>query len=572
MNIKDEFKHRSMFVDVARKLKIDYKILAELIKTENFPRHENNDGIISLHDKPIINGTVQYTPTGKPFLENDSFICGSFVLPDEQITAYKLAEGVVLNKVIESKPYETVGIVVNGKIQPIEKSLPISVETTLPDDTYLQITLSRNNRRIDITEGDIIGSRADIGIESKVALTKYKIAIHNEKSYTTPKTKLPRLDLPFIAIDGSNTKDVDDAIYFNKTGTNTAVLYVAIADVSEYVKKDSVLDMAALKQGSTAYMPHNVFHMLPRELSEEHCSLNDSVARNALICKINLIDKDGIWQSLPSIDSEWLNAEIVCKRHSYDYVDENLHMFEDLLDFSKRNSFKQSSVFRSNEYKFKLENGKIKELSLYNSDTPSHKIVESAMLQANKEAAVYLSDFGFFRSQLKPSLPAEFCEFSPQEQEKTLKKTLKSAFYGENEGHYSLNTTHYTHFTSPIRRYCDIVVHRLIKAKMQNLPAPYTRDELDVIAAQINLTGKRHKGAEFLADNLLLCEYAIQLEGTQEPVIAVEELEHGTVFRGVNSKLESFVPQTRIPEAHEEWIIDGAILSKGKIRGTFQGI
>ncbi|MBN2250060.1 MAG: VacB/RNase II family 3'-5' exoribonuclease, partial [Campylobacterales bacterium] len=306
------------------------------------------------------------------------------------------------------------------------------------------------------------------------------------------------------------------AIYFD---LKNYTLYVAIADVSHYVPYFTEIDKEAKKRGFTTYFPHKSFPMLPRELSENICSLKPRVDRLAFVSKIEL-DRN----TLKPLHEEFFEAIIHSKhRFNYDQVDEIIategrdaegtvaRLLTWLLPLQKitvrlRNTrLKEGFDFRTDETKLTIDANHLLVGTQIETGTPSHSLVEECMLLANQAAAKRFSgeeedQLGIFRIHEPPQLSkleellvqlasvglyVEEYEDSPsliraiqKEAEKMglaaevdamLIKSLRQASYAaHNVGHFGLGYRYYSHFTSPIRRYSDLILHRMIKAQLQN--------------------------------------------------------------------------------------------------------
>lgn len=308
--------------------------------------------------------------------------------------------------------------------------------------------------------------------------------------------------LPFCTIDPIHAKDFDDAIYFD---TEKRELYVAIADVSEYVYAYSAIDKEARSRGFSIYFPHIAIPMLPRPLSENICSLKPHLDRLAYCFKITLdldckVVKEELFETI-------INSK---RRFNYDEVDEILIQKPDLKELSwlyklfeitktlRKNRLKNAFEFRTEELRMNLDENLSLQSTIFEKDTPSHNLIEDCMLLANK-AAAKLIDVGVFRNhssadmkkidrllnellelgidvKLKPNLPELIRDIQAladelglrAEVDKLIIKAQKKAEYSsENGGHFGLGFDKYSHFTSPIRRYSDLILHRLLKAKQK---------------------------------------------------------------------------------------------------------
>ena len=308
--------------------------------------------------------------------------------------------------------------------------------------------------------------------------------------------------LAFCTIDPVDAKDFDDAIYFDEKKRE---IYVAIADVSEYVTPYSPIDAEAKTRGFSIYFPHKAVPMLPRNLSENICSLKPNAARLAFCFKITL-DEEG-----EVVKEELLEALIVSKRRfNYGEVDQILCGERDdetgwikplfaLTSRLRKKRLKNAFDFRTQELRMGLDEGGGLASTRFETDTDSHRLVEDCMLLANVAAAKRIVK-GVFRNHGSPDLRKiqilledlgalgfDFVYESDianlvrkiqaqadavgnrEEIDKLIIKSQKKAEYGaQNLGHFGLGFERYTHFTSPIRRYSDLTLHRLLKAKLRN--------------------------------------------------------------------------------------------------------
>lgn len=380
----------------------------------------------------------------------------------------------------------------------------------LPLGTLLKI----NNANNEITE--VLGLITDPNIDEKISL-----AIYNKKDEFTPacedearawgdavdpsmyKERVDLQHLPFCTIDPDDAKDFDDAIYYD---TSKNELYVAIADVSEYISAFSATDKEAKNRCFSIYFPHKSVPMLPRTLSENICSLRPDEPRLAFTFKISLNDD-------LSVKKEELFSAIIKskKRFTYNEVDKILEnksgCEQGILDWLlplhkitqrlKQIRLKKGFDFRSKELKMSLNDDGLIASTHFESETPSHALIEDCMLLANKAAAKMISK-GVFRNhapadikkinfllddlaalgieaQYESDLAAMIAKIQSKANElgiredadKLIIKAQKRAEYSHtSSGHFGLGFETYTHFTSPIRRYSDLILHRLLKAQL----------------------------------------------------------------------------------------------------------
>ena len=367
---------------------------------------------------------------------------------------------------------------------------------------------------------EVLGVLDDANVDEKISLALYnkkeefsKEAIREAESFGDflDKSLYNREDLThldFCTIDPVTAKDHDDAIYFD---VKERILYVAIADVSEYVYLNGAIDKEALNRGFSIYFPHKSIPMLPRALSENMCSLKENEDRLALVFKISFDKNNNV------INEELIESIIHSKRkYSYETIDEFLAQTgkKDTLDekilswllplYKLTTHLKQERIengleFFSDEIRMELdENAKLKKVKV-ESETPSHGLIEDCMLLANKAAAKMI-DFGIFRVhnapkkkdinallndlipfgidvKLEEDIIKTFKNIQKQAKELGIKKYIdkmiiktqqQAKYEAFNNGHFALGFDRYTHFTSPIRRYSDLTLHRLLKAIIHN--------------------------------------------------------------------------------------------------------
>ncbi len=391
---------------------------------------------------------------------------------------------------------------------------------------------------------EVLGVLDDPKVDEKISLAIYdkkeafsKEALSEAKAYgdLVRKEEHPeRLDLtalPFCTIDPPDAKDFDDAIYFD---TKAYALYVAIADVSHYVRENSALDEEARSRGFTIYFPHKAIPMLPRSLSENICSLKPREDRLAYTFKITL-DPD----TLDVKKEELFEAVIRSKRrYTYDRIDRFLAgdtsdkdaTDETILSFLlplakvlgkiRKKRLESGCEFRSAEVRMKLDENQNLISTTIETETPSHALIEDAMLLANKAAAKRFEK-GLFRIHEQPSkeriealldelsavgiynekslhdiyplirgLQAKADEKGMREEVDTLiiRAQKQASYAAENIGHFGLGFETYTHFTSPIRRYSDLIVHRLLKAlqKKEEKLVSYILQNLEIVAVRVS--------------------------------------------------------------------------------------
>lgn len=373
---------------------------------------------------------------------------------------------------------------------------------------------------------EILGYKDDPGIEiSQIALeygfeTPFPDDVITEideiSDYVLPKQKEGRKDFTdrlIITIDGDDSKDFDDAVDVVKNEDGSYELGVYIADVSEYVKEDSPLDKEAYKRGTSVYLADRVIPMLPRKLSNGICSLNEGVERLVLACLMtiskegNLINYEiveGVINSKHRMTYSNVNKMINKDIELMEKYKDLVPMIDDMVELSniirKRRHKKGGIEFDVAEYKFSLnEDGSPKKIEVRTRDT-AEMLIEDFMLQANETIAYNMSIMNLpnvYRVHEKPDqdkLKEVFSiiqgmgieikqtknDIHPKQVQDALEKInesqyqqilsnmllrsmMKAKYHEECLGHYGLAMNYYCHFTSPIRRYPDLIVHRMIK-------------------------------------------------------------------------------------------------------------
>ncbi|RBQ32634.1 ribonuclease R [Arcobacter sp. FW59] len=334
-----------------------------------------------------------------------------------------------------------------------------------------------------------------------------EIKIEPESSMNDEKQRVDLRNLPFCTIDPNSAKDHDDAIYYDE---KSQILYVAIADVSFFVKENSELDNLAYKKSSTIYLPSRTLPMLPAILSENLCSLKEQEERYAFVFKLELDLK-----TLSVKKSELFEAVIKSHRNfSYGridrvidgYFDTYTSLEKDIFDYLlplyevtkklRAKRLKKGFDFRTQENRLKLKNHLLQSIEVETS-TASHQLVEECMLLANIEASKKVGNIGIFRIHEEPSFKnisklvddvnilgvkaklqdsvnstithiqeeAKKALLSSEIDELVIQSLTQAKYSSKNLGHFGLGFSSYSHFTSPIRRYSDLVLHRMLKTK-----------------------------------------------------------------------------------------------------------
>ena len=435
---------------------------------------------------------------------------------------------------------------------------------------------------------EIIGDIRDKGVDILSVARAYGIEDEFKEEVLKEAEKEPqtvideecgkRLDLreiKTVTIDGEDAKDLDDAISVVKeldgSGKTVYRLGVHIADVSHYVKEGSVLDREALNRGTSVYLADKVIPMLPKELSNGICSLNENEDRLTLSCLMD-INEDG------EIISHKITETVIKTAHRMNYSDVNKIItgadkggklkkrFKDVYEMlieaeelalilRKRRQERGSIDFDFPETKITLdENGKVLEINAYDRNEAT-RLIEDFMLAANetvaedsfwqeipfiyrnhdnpseekiKELGIFINNFGYSLRKTKKNKAKEISEIHPKDVRKLLDsiagtdeetlisrmtlRSLKRAKYTTScDGHFGLAAKYYCHFTSPIRRYPDLQVHRIIKENLndgisEERTAHYAAI-LDEVALRSSMLERRADDAEREVDKMKAAEY-----------------------------------------------------------------
>ncbi len=427
-------------------------------------------------------------------------------------------------------------------VKNIKTELPITIAASQNalKEYPLKTVLKIDNESASIIE--VLGDLDDPKVDEKISLGIYNKseffsmeaedeakAAGDRVDRSRYKSRVDLTNLAFCTIDPPDAKDFDDAIYFDM---DEYALYVAIADVSEYVKEDTYLDKEAKARGFSIYFPHKSIPMLPRALSENICSLKPNVDRLAFTIKITLDRsslkpiKEEIFESIihskrrfsyDEIDA-FLEGDFSAKKDGDDKILEYLLPLQKLLLKVKKQRLANGCEFSSSDARMILDENQNLLGIKRELETPSHSLIEDAMLLANKAAAKMYKK-GIFRTHGTPDLQKldtllnelekigvvsesfndpykTIRELQKRANEAGLRdevdsliiRTQKQALYTPEAegGHFGLGFTTYTHFTSPIRRYSDLIVHRLIKAILKD-----DKDKVDYIVSNADVIAMR---------------------------------------------------------------------------------
>ncbi len=419
---------------------------------------------------------------------------------------------------------------------------------------------------------EVLGDYLSPGMEIEIAIRKHQLphewpeaverqaqSFASDVSEKDFKGRTDIRNLPLVTIDGEDARDFDDAVYCEPLANGRNRLIVAIADVSSYVKEQSPLDQEAWQRGTSVYFPNNVIPMLPEVLSNGLCSLNPNVNRLCFVCDME-IDKYGDIESYDFYQAVMYSharltytqvATLIAGDADASEIDQqlqpaihNLYALSQQLGARRRESgtieFEIPEPVIIFDGERKIDRVEARERN------DAHRLIEECMLAANICASLRLDDSGAagiyrvhdrpdddkiedartflrqFKLLLKGGDQPEAKHFSEVIKQvddpltakivqTTLLRSMKQARYDvENTGHFALNFDSYTHFTSPIRRYSDLLVHRQLRRLIDN-PDLVDNDEkflaVEKTAEQTSVTERRAESATREAVQWLKCEF-----------------------------------------------------------------
>ncbi|MGJ8682043.1 ribonuclease R [Paraglaciecola sp.] len=458
---------------------------------------------------------------------------------------------------------------------------------------------------------EVLGEHMAPGMEIDMALRTFDIPhqwpkgvdrqIKGLTEQVPDEAKEGRIDLrqlPLVTIDGEDARDFDDAVFCEPLDEGGWQLWVAIADVSYYVRPGTALDSEAQNRGNSVYFPEQVIPMLPEVLSNGLCSLNPQVDRLCMVCEMTIsatgkLVEHQFYEAVMNSHARltytkvWNILEGDPELHKR-YADQVPHLknLHDMYRVLKRTRNQRGAIeFETQESKFVFNAQRKIENIVPVTRNDAHKLIEECMILANVSAAQtiekhdaealfrihdepdsdrlssfisYLAEVGITHKIGKEVSPQDFTDVvekivgRPDQEliQTMLLRSMKQAVYDhENIGHFGLALAAYAHFTSPIRRYPDLVVHRALKAivdkqnqrKSKTGGKSYSPDEVEALGEQCSMTERRADDATRDVGDWLKCEFM---------------LDHvGDVFEGVIASVTNFGFFVRLTEFH----IDGLV-------------
>ena len=483
------------------------------------------------------------------------------------------------------------------------------------------VMIKRTNHNAIITK--LIGHKNDVGIDILSYVYQYNFhpnfpedvieelsTIPNEVSPSDLKGRKDLRDLTIFTIDGDDTKDIDDAISIKKNPTGTYNLGVHIADVSHYVKENSPLDKEAYFRSTSVYLVDRVVPMLPHKLSNGICSLNPGVDRLAMTCMME-IDPNGKVinkEIYPSVIRSRLQMtynkvnDILEKNITYEEYKpftKDLHLMNELSQILRKKMISRGYLeFDKPEAKILVdEKGVPTEIKLREQRT-GEKLIENFMIVANETVSEYITNMGLpciyrvhdlpnpeklknlfnilslkgikFKSDPNKIKPYDYQKVLESLKEEdfagvfttlAIRSMAKARYSDVNIGHFGLASKTYSHFTSPIRRYPDLTLHRLIKDYTINYSDEVVNKWESTLYDISNQTSQKEQDAincERDVDKMKKAEYMEQHIGEIYPAVISGVTEFG-LFVELPNTVEGLIKTEDLP--NDYYIYDVNTLS-----------
>ncbi|OED40936.1 ribonuclease R [Endozoicomonas sp. (ex Bugula neritina AB1)] len=482
--------------------------------------------------------------------------------------------------------------------QRINREIIVQPGPLMPTEgQYVLLEITKQPGRRNMPMGivkEVLGDRADAGMEIDVAVRTHNIPhtwpddvekqCRKFKTEVSEDDKNRRVDLretPFVTIDGEDARDFDDAVYCETKKSGGWRLYVAIADVSHYVRPGAALDKEAENRGTSVYFPGHVIPMLPEVLSNGLCSLNPEVDRLAMVCEMTIssvgklsgykfyeglirsharLTYNQVWEMLSQPFSDEGKQYRQERKALIPHIEELYNLYKTLISVR---ADRGTIDFEMVETQIIFGRTRKIEQIIPATRNEAHKIIEECMLCANVSAAKFLDKHnlpGLYRVHQGPTLEKRLNlnsflgslgmsvpsgKITPKDIQTLLSKvkdrpdynviqtvvlrSMSQAVYtNDNQGHFGLAFKEYAHFTSPIRRYPDLLVHRAIRHIIRSDVAsrhiqrtgaktlskkniyPYEAADIHSLGEHCSTTERRADLATRDAMDWLKCEYMQQ--------------------------------------------------------------
>ena len=597
---------------IGKNHKNKYKVIEEEYKEGNFKKNAKGFGFVNIGEEDEIYISKENT---------NNALNGDIVLVEilEEKNKLKKAEGKI-KKIIKHEKDTIVGTFQNnrnfGFVVPDDKNFGTDIFISKSNfgkarnghKVLVEITkYPKNDKKAEGKIIEILGKPNEAGVDMLSLIKEYRLPSRFPEPVVKEAQKFGdkieekeiqkridnRKDIIFT-IDGEDAKDLDDAVRVTKMENGNYRLDVHIADVSHYVKENSLLDNEALIRGTSIYMLGRVIPMLPRELSNVLCSLNAGQDRFTLSCSME-INKEGkvvsseVYKGIINVKERmnYHDVQKILDKSDTDVLErykpyiKDFETMAELATILKNRRMEQGYLnLDIPESKIDLDiNGKVINIGKYETSF-SNEIIEQFMLIANetiaekfywlqapfiyrvhedpdidkvKELNKFLFNFGMnIKISNEKVYPTEFSKILEQikgkEEEKVVSnlilRTLKVAKYeSENKGHFGIASKYYCHFTSPIRRYPDLFIHRIISKYLDNnydVPEKWIEDYMQKAEDRARESSEREK-------------IATKVERESEDLKKAEYMEGkiGEEYEGIVSSVTQFGIFVELPNTVE---------------------
>ncbi len=597
---------------IGKNHKNKYKVIEEEYKEGNFKKNAKGFGFVNIGEEDEIYISKENT---------NNALNGDIVLVEilEEKNKLKKAEGKI-KRIIKHEKDTIVGTFQNnrnfGFVVPDDKNFGTDIFISKSNfgkarnghKVLVEITkYPKNDKKAEGKIIEILGKPNEAGVDMLSLIKEYRLPSRFPEPVVKEAQKFGdkieekdiqkridnRKDIIFT-IDGEDAKDLDDAVRVTKMENENYRLDVHIADVSHYVKENSLLDNEALIRGTSIYMLGRVIPMLPRELSNGLCSLNAGQDRFTLSCSME-INKEGkvvsseVYKGIINVKERmnYHDVQKILDKSDTDVLErykpyiKDFETMAELATILKNRRMEQGYLnLDIPESKIDLDiNGKVINIGKYETSF-SNEIIEQFMLIANetiaekfywlqapfiyrvhedpnidkvKELNKFLFNFGMnIKISNEKVYPTEFSKILEQikgkEEEKVVSnlilRTLKVAKYeSENKGHFGIASKYYCHFTSPIRRYPDLFIHRIISKYLDNnydVPEKWIEDYMQKAEDRARESSEREK-------------IATKVERESEDLKKAEYMEGkiGEEYEGIVSSVTQFGIFVELPNTVE---------------------
>ena len=484
---------------------------------------------------------------------------------------------------------------------------------------------------------EVLGHKDDVGTDIISIIKKHKLPEEFPKKVEEAAAAIPeeiseeeitrRRDLrgeKIVTIDGADAKDLDDAVSVKKLSNGNYLLGVHIADVSHYVKEMGALDKEAFKRGTSVYLVDRVIPMLPQKLSNGVCSLNPKVDRFTLSVNME-IDKKGkvvgheIYESIIKTTERMTytdvsdilekNDEVLMKR--YEHLLEDFKRMEELALLLRKKREERGSIdFDFDESKIILDEGG-RPIEIKKAERRiANKIIEEFMLICNETVAEhfywadipfvyrihedpdmekieafnkFIHNFGYhlkgISNEVQPSALQDLIKKVEGRKEEKIINTLmlralkKARYAPDNSGHFGLAAQNYCHFTSPIRRYPDLQIHRIIKETLQGkITGKRIKKLKEIVARAADISSERERlamEAERETDDLKKAEYMTYHIGEEFEGIISSVISFG-MFVELDNTIEGLVRISSLVDDYYIYDAENYLFRGERTKKTFK--